>query len=198
MDPVVEEIIESAKEGIEDRRQFYAEWWDERTEPIRSAWKVRPWWLRKKAWSRIGKDLLPDVPDAVQSVQRYREYHRLYEDLATLGELYPDIFNKIVGSPFGRFTVTVRLNVNERIPDIEPFMLPILEAGWEISSTSDYNYSRHYHLKHNDWLVEIAVWASILDAEHCEVVEHTTTKEVEETEYEIICEGERELTGREL
>lgn len=176
---------------IEEHLEPIKEWWD-------SKWSLRPWWLRKAKWKWVLYPIKPDFKGAWNYVKKYQDYPKLYREIEELGASYPDIFVRLERFVGGSSSILVYLSVKEEIPDIEPFMEELFERGWTTDRHTDRSRSRQYNLVHIDREVSLHVVAHISYGANCKVIEHKKLETKETTEYEILCEGEAELTGRKL
>lgn len=197
MDPVIEEMIESAKEGIEERKSLYVEWWDEQMEPLHEWWdNDRPWWLQKEAWITIRRPLRLRFGRTIKYIRGYHHRDKLAREYAYLEEVYPDLVMKVKRSSFGRI-IYIDCQIDEGVSETEPVMIFLRERRWKIIERTDFYDGRKFKMKHPEYECTITLKARVDYHSACEVVEHKRVEQREVTEYEVICAGEEELTGKE-
>lgn len=161
-------------------------------------WEVRPWWLRRRDLGRVFDPVIPNWNGSLKRVKRYMDRARLVEELELLKPAYPDLIREVHASQFITHLVFLKLKIEDNIPEIEPVMNYLFSKGWEVTDTDDDEWSRQYELRHPDRPTKLTVYVWVSDAEGCEIIEHREEETVERVDYEIVCEGERELTGRDI
>lgn len=187
---------EQVSATIESLREDFQEWWADFTEPVREAWSVRPWWLQRDRWKWVWSYFSPDFSRGWSKITDYHARDRVLRRLREIAEQYPDLVKDVRANRFHSTQAVLKLDVPNAIPDLRPVMSELWSDGWEITDQEDGYKRREYTLEHPNTPVKIRAIASLYSAEGCEVIEHEEVEEIRNVEYEVICEGEQELTGR--
>lgn len=164
---------------------------DERVgEPIREAWDDRPWWLRKRPVRKIVRPLTPSVPKAISNLRERLETERLIRHLRDLVGDVDDLDVRIRITWVGRVNVSVP--VDATVDEIRPVYDRLVADGWEQKGDPrDSSWGRTFEMKHDEWNDTLRLKARVEYGSECEIVEHEVEKT--ETEYEVVCAGEREI-----
>lgn len=188
-------MIDEARERLESVREIASAAADR----LR-AWATRPPAVRSWLWRRLRSELS-------SAIGRWAAF-RKYETMIRLGfearERWPDLFRGRrpidVGSGVRSLSGAIwRLRIEERFAELRPLHDFLDARGYDVEKFDDVMKScRRYKVtsrgETDRWGGRVRVGYLIVDVgsnAKCEVIERT----VEQTEYEIVCEGERELRG---
>lgn len=157
-----------------------------------------PWWARPYAYVVVWDALKPDFGKIVDRWRRYADHAEAWKGVTeVLDRADPDVVRYRPKRHEERpWMIVVSLRVREGIEDVHPILADLLTLGWEVDRITDDSTGRDWKLERDDMTVQLLVCAYAGSAARCEIVERKVVKE--ETEYELICEGERELVGHEV